>query len=839
MTCEPTDAEMKRRRLLKTIGAGALASGLAGCSSVSTGNEGGNETSKATASSTASKTTADGTTAGTDAPPSDGKRVAFGDCTGVLPGECSPQTLTDDITEDTTLGGDCNRYVVEGTVDVTDARLTVTAGTELVFEQNAGLKIAADGTLVAEGTCQRPVVFTGQQRTRGFWRGIYFEDSDNPNAMAYCVVEYAGGGDEFWQADDNANLAVGGSSRLAASNCAVRESAAWGFTFGPEVNVDDFSKNIVTANAAGAGFVRDASAHHVDGSGTYAGNDDDIVHVWGRDGLGAGFDATWDALDARYRVAKLVELRKDAHLTIAPGTTLSFEQEAGLKVSESSQLTAAGIDPNTEASKPITFTGEQKTRGFWRGLYFETSDRVPSVLENCVVEYGGGGDEYWTADAHANVAVGGGARARITHSTLRESGGYGFNFAEGVTIDSFVNNTVTRNATGAGHVRDDRAQFLSDTGTYTGNDVDRVYVWQRDDIGADLDVTWDAIDVPYFVDTGAIETYGNLTIDPGTTVEFGQDAGLKLLDGGTLTAVGIVPDTEESKPITFTGGQKTRGYWRGIYFQQTDRTENQLRNCVVEYGGGGDEYWSADAKANVAVSNGSRARIDGCTIRESGAWGFDFSDDVSVDSFTRNTVTANAEGAGHVRDDTAHFLSDTGTYTGNDVDRVYVWQRDDIRESMAVTWDAIDVPYFIDTGAVSVYGTLTIEPGATLEFGQDTGLRMYDGGILSAVGTGDEPITFTGEQKTRGYWRGIYFDDTNRTENELRYCVVEYGGGGNEFWNAKEHANVAVTNGSRLSIRHSTIRNSAGYGYEVTQDSTLTASANSVVDNALGASVNT
>ncbi|WP_254663397.1 hypothetical protein [Haladaptatus sp. W1] len=162
MTCEPTDAEMKRRRLLKTIGAGALASGLAGCSSVSTGNEDGNETSKATASPTSSKTTANGTTAGTDAPPSDGKRVAFGDCIGVLSGECSPQTLTDDITEDTTLGGDCNRYVVEGTVGVTDATLTVTAGTELVFEQNAGLKIAADGTLVAEGTCERPVVFTGR-----------------------------------------------------------------------------------------------------------------------------------------------------------------------------------------------------------------------------------------------------------------------------------------------------------------------------------------------------------------------------------------------------------------------------------------------------------------------------------------------------------------------------------------------------------------------------------------------------------------------------------------------------------------------------------------------------
>ncbi|MFH5800367.1 hypothetical protein [Haladaptatus sp. CMAA 1911] len=643
MTDELSKTEMQRRRVLKTIGAGALTNGLAGCSSLSTGDEAEAVTSEATDGSP-SKTTADGTTPGTETDaPSDGKRVAFGDCTGILPEVPDPQRLEADIDQNTTLGDDCGRYVVSGTVDVTGATLTIKSGTELVFEQNAGLKIATDATLVAKGTCKRPVLFTGAQETRGFWRGIYFEDSNKPNEMAYCVVEYAGGGDEFWQADVEANLAVGGNSRIAASNCAFRESGAWGFTFGSEVHVDDFSKNAVTANAAGAGFVRDASAHHIDGSGTYTGNDDDVVHIWGHDGLGDGFDETWSALDARYRVSKLVELGTDAHLTIEFGTTLSFEQEAGLKVSDSSQLTAAGIDPDTEESKPITFTGEQKTRGFWRGLYFETSDRVPSVIENCVVEYGGGGKEYWSGDTHANVVVGDGARARITNTTLRESGGYGFNFAEDVTIDSFVNNTVTRNANGAGYVRDDRAHFLSDTGTYAGNDTDRVYVWQHDDIGTDLDVTW----------------------------------------------------------------------------------------------------------------------------------------------------------------------------------------------------DAIDVPYFVDTGTVSVYGTLTIEPGATLEFGQDSGLKLLDGGILSAVGTGDEPITFTGEQQTRGYWRGIYFDDTNRTENKLHYCIVEYGGGGREFWNAKEYANVAVTNGSRLSIQHSTIRNSAGYGYEVAADSTLTASANSVVDNALGPKINT
>jgi hypothetical protein len=234
--------------LLKTIGAGALVNGLVGCSSLSTGDEG---------EKIASKATADGTTSGTetDAPPSGGKRVAFGNCTSVLPGESDPQRLTEDISENTTLGDDCSQYVVSGTIDVTGTTLTVTAGTELVFEQNAGLKIASDATLVAKGTCKRPILFTGEQETRGYWRGIYFDNTNRiENELHYCVVGYGGGGNEFWNAKEHANVAVTNGSQLSIRHSTIRNSAGYGY----EVTQDSTltaSANSIVDNVLGASVV--------------------------------------------------------------------------------------------------------------------------------------------------------------------------------------------------------------------------------------------------------------------------------------------------------------------------------------------------------------------------------------------------------------------------------------------------------------------------------------------------------------------------------------------------------------------------------------------------------
>ncbi|WP_439026848.1 hypothetical protein [Haloarchaeobius sp. DT45] len=836
---ERTVDDSPRRTLLKTIGVGALSFSLAGCNALGTnagtdGADAGTDTATATATGTSADSDAD---SGTETDAGSGSDAA-GDTAGIDPclvpeasGE-AVETLSGGISDDTTLSGE---YLVEGRLSVTGgATLTVDAGTRLTFAQDAQLRVREGSTLKAVGTCGSPVVFTGEQQTRGYWNGIVFDESDQQNELAYAVVEY-GGGDKYTWAPAAANLAATRNARVSISHSAFRESAAFGVAFSNDSSVDAFEQNVVTANESGAARVGVATAGALADSSTYVGNDDDVVRVSG----GTITDEVeWDAIDARYGVMPGDNVSiSGGHLTVSGGATVSFGQDAGVEVVEDGQLTAIGMDPETEESLPITFTGEQQTRGYWTGIVVDESDQVPSRLENVVVEYGGG-EKYTWAGAAANVAVARGGRVLVSRSTLRESAAYGFHFQNGTTVDSFDRVTVTQNARGAGNVGARLAYAPSDTGTYTGNDVDVVVV-TKGTIRDGQRPTWDAIDVPYRVASGdTVEVQGHLTVAPGATVEFGQDAGMEVVTGsgtGRLTAVGIDPDTEESKPITFTGEQKTRGYWNGIVFDETDRTENQFRNAVVEYGGGEKYTWAA-AAGNISVGRGSRVRVDGCTLRESQAYGIAVSGTSTVDSFTQNTVTRNRDGAAYADTGSAHSFSDTGTYTGNDRDVVMV-DGGSITQGERVTWEAIDVPYRVVSGdSVEVTGHLTVDPGATVEFGQDSGLSVAESngtGSLTAVGEEGSPITFTGEQKTAGYWRGIEFDETDRTENKLHYAVVEYGGGDKYTW-APAAGNVVVSRGSRLSMQNSTIRNGAGYGLAVSSDSTLSASGNTYDGNALG-----
>ncbi|WP_440991602.1 hypothetical protein [Haloarchaeobius baliensis] len=836
------DRSTRRRDLLKAVGATTFATSVAGCSGLlgETDDQSGTPTGASTtaAPETDQSPSTDDTGDDTDQPAGDGATAGLDACPAGNAGGGEVVEIGGTYTEDTTLGADASEYLVTDSIDVENgAVLTVEPGTKLRFAQDTALAIRSDSALSAVGTCADPVVFTGDQATRGYWNGIFFEGADRVQSeLTYSVVEY-GGGDSFIFAPARANVVAIDGARLRIDSSTLRESDAYGLAYSGSVSVDSFEQNVLTANGDGAAFVSAATAHYLSDSSSYTGNDEDRVEIRGTD-IGAEFEGTWDALDVPYRAVTGDNIVLNGELTIAPGTTVEFGQNVGFRVSEDGpgSLHAVGMDPETEAVRPITFTGAQQTRGYWKGIGIVGSDQTPSRFEHVVFEYGGG-DDYIFQPGRANLSVWDGSRVSIANCTFRESDNYGFSFSGNARVDAFVQNTVTANGTAAGRVTAATAHVLSDTGTYTGNDDDYVRV-RGDTIAGDDAVTWDAIDAPYRVHTGEnVQVDGHLTVDPGATIEFGQGARMTVEENGPgrLTAVGIDRDTEESKPITFTGEQRTRGYWDGIAFRGSDRTENQLRNCVVEYGGG-DDWIFAPARANVVVFEGSRVRIDGCTLRESDNYGFAFSGSATVDSFTTNTVTGNSSGAGLVSAATAHPLSDTGTYTGNDEDIVLV-RGANIGSRQTVTWDAIDVPYRVHTDDnVEVNGHLTVDPGTTVEFGQ--GARMTveeDGpGALTAVGESGNPITFTGEQQTAGYWDGIAFRGTARTENQLHWCVVEYGGRDDWIF-APGHGNVVVFEGSTLSLQNSTLRNGSGYGLAVSGDSTVSSSGNTFAANGAGA----
>jgi hypothetical protein len=527
----------------------------------------------------------------------------------------SAEQLSGTISQDRTIGTNCDYIKVTGSVEIeSGATLTVEPGTTVEFAQDTNLYVNGSGAINAVGSCNEPIVFTGEQTTAGYWQGIGLKGSDKMQSKLHYVLVEAAGSTDFYNANDAANLAVMNGARISVKNSVIRKSAGYGAFLDKSVTIDTFDGNMLTGNSSGAAYVWTTSAHTLSDSGTYSGNDNDFVKVAGNV-IGSGSEVTWDALDVPYRVFSGNTVETEGHLTIAPGTTVEFNQDASVYVNDGGPgaLTAEGTSGNQ-----ITFTGTQDTKGYWQGIGIKGSKRTENKLTHCVVE-NAGASGFYNANDLAGLAIMNGSRVVVDNTTFRKNSGYGVFLGSGVNTPSFENNTLTKNASGAAYVWSTSAHHLSDSGTYAGNDDDFVHV-AGNVIGSDMEVTWDAIDVPYRVFSGnTVEMEGHLTIEPGTTVEFGQGASMYVNDGGPgrLTAEGTADNQ-----ITFTGTQEIKGYWQGIGYKGTNRTENKIIHCVIDYGGSTDFYNANDA-ANLAVMNEARLTLKNSTLRNSGGYGLD------------------------------------------------------------------------------------------------------------------------------------------------------------------------------------------------------------------------
>jgi len=113
--------------------------------------------------------------------------------------------------------------------------------------------------------------------------------------------------------------------------------------------------------------------------------------------------------------------------------------------------------------------------------------------------------------------------------------------------------------------------------------------------------------------------------------------------------------------------------------------------------------------------------------------------------------------------------------------------------------------------------TLTLEPGAVIEFpalsddragGSDTTRsELIVSGSLVAVGTEEQPITFSSGAlvKAKRDWYGIRV--VNSPLLRLEYCLVEYATQGVSYERSGSDANYAT-----VVVSHSTIQQTAGKG---------------------------
>ncbi len=131
-----------------------------------------------------------------------------------------------------------------------------------------------------------------------------------------------------------------------------------------------------------------------------------------------------------------------------------------------------------------------------------------------------------------------------------------------------------------------------------------------------------------------------LTIDPGVTVKFALYNAIYIGSGGTKGI--LVANGTTALPITFTSSQTTpaAGNWYGLNFSGDASSGSVLNNIIVEYGGYGGAYNSA----NIALSSSSSPTIRNAIIRNSAGSGIYMSSATNVPKILDSTITANKWG---------------------------------------------------------------------------------------------------------------------------------------------------------------------------------------------------
>ncbi len=523
-------------------------------------------------------------------------------------------------------------------------------------------------------------------------------------------------------------------------------------------------------------------------------------------------DTDWNFAGSPYLVNSYVDVVAGVTLTIEPGVVIGNYDDGS---SHNYNFNVEGtLVANGTAPLPITFNPGSNG---WSGINITGQPgliNTGSFLNYVVLESGGYGGsgvganlrlQYAVVDVHNSLfnnshgdgilgddASGQGV-ANIYDSSFFGNAGYAVNFEDGSVNPVLHNLTATNNGASLG---------------YGGN---LVFINDATLHGAH---TWENMGLPYLILGTMVGPNSQLTIEPGVQVlSFPGNDNLDVQ--GSLLADGTASQVIHFDPLTPTLG------WSGIAIMGTDvfpSAGGVLNQVIITKGG----FTGGNCDLYVEYGN---ATVTNSQLDSSGGSGLCLDHGATL-VMTDTQLTNNQKYAMDVIDAGDVFYLNNLTATGNLSDTIGIGYG-------AITGEHVWPKSGIDTydiyGMVTIAptGTLSIEPGLTILFGETRDITVY--GELNALGTLEAPILFTGESPVLDFWNGLTFEGTpeQHAVGRLAYATIEFGGYGGSALVSINNADVTFTHcilrytshdaievlpGRSLSERPTVVQNIQGVG---------------------------
>ena len=310
--------------------------------------------------------------------------------------------------------------------------MTINKGVKMYFEQDAGLRII--GKLDVSGTSDLPVIMDGMNAAPGSWMGVYV--SAGQVNITYLNLENAGGG-KFSGPGEKASLTL--ENLLSMKNSNISGSGGIGLFMQGNAHIqyaENFRGNTLENNAVSAVRIRMDDVTKVVNGNTIK-SPDGIPAIEVRMGLDDPL-GTWVNMegDYDYKILESLTIKATKDLVIEDGVTIKMS--AGAILTVSGGLEAMGL-PGTE----ITIEGLQSNKGFWDGIFINSTDTVQ--LDRVVIRDGGGAlEDKANLIVQAGASEASGTILRVTNSTFNNSKGYGVIVKSGAS-DFGINDPASNN----------------------------------------------------------------------------------------------------------------------------------------------------------------------------------------------------------------------------------------------------------------------------------------------------------------------------------------------------------------------------------------------------------
>lgn len=541
-------------------------------------------------------------------------------------------TVTENITVNTTWTTG-SVYVIEGTLYIDNATLTIQPGTIVKFKDGAQINIGyneSGSALIANGTAAAPILFTSYASTpkKGDWDGIFFENGTaSTSSLQFCRFEYGGG---YSSSYGTINL---DECTITMDNCIVTNSENYGITVDSDAEFDSFTNNTISNTTNHLMKMYPSNVHTI-GAGNVLTAINSSLGILVKGGTYKNSEETWLAQTTPYIIdgTMYVESNSGTILNIQEGTTIAFTEGSQINVGYSGS-TYGTIKAIGTSDKPIIFTSSavSKTAGDWDAIFLEDGTSIDTKFEYCKFEYGGG---YSSSYGMVNLDE---CKATFNNCTFSNNANYGIFADGGSSFVSFEGNTFEASANFPVRVYGNNAHTIGTNNTYNTT----LGILVEGDTYDQSTGTWKKQSCGYYINgTLYIEaTSGSeLIIEAGNKIYF--TAGSQINVGyssskyGKLVAQGTAADRilfSSSAPI----GSASAGDWDLIWFDEGTSAGSILDNCDFSYGGG---YSSSKGMIDIQ-DNGTNVTISNCNFSYSESHGISVDISTATPTLTNNTFS--------------------------------------------------------------------------------------------------------------------------------------------------------------------------------------------------------